>query len=350
MLLAAALDSPAQNAPAALSSAQVNAQWSRISQYEFAPVAPAANGASSPAVAVGNNSGPAGSPIAAAYLQRADEIDGFCAQNPGFPQLGEARRLEALMLVNARYNGLDSIAGRCDALVQSVRQDTTLSQESRFQLASLADLRAARVGGSASMNDLLAAVENTARALIQEFPNAPSAYESLLRIADDNVDAACTRIAQDLLKMPAPQNVGDGARRLLDRYALVGQPLAPLLGTALASGTQPGFRKNHMAVLYTWSTVSEGLTLGQQIAAAAPQDATIVGLNLNTDVASARKVAGDNNLPGIQIYGSAGLDPSLAGQRQLIGHDFVIVAARNGVITSVSARVDLAAKILAANQ
>jgi hypothetical protein len=351
LLLTAALGLFAQPSAAPQSTVQMEGQWNQIRQYEFTPPAKSANQSASTNTLTGSAVSIANASIAANYVQRADEINGFQTQNPDSPHASEARRLEALMLVYARYNGMDSVKDRCDARVLEVRRDKTLPEEARFQLASLADLRAERLSGASTQADLLAAFEKTTRSLILEFPHATSAYESLLHVADDAVDdAVATRIAADLLKMPAPQSVRDRAQRLLDRYALVGQPLTPLLGTALAASLPAGIPKGHMTVIYTWSAASEGVFLGHQIATVAPSDATIIGINVDTGGANARKAAQDNHLPGIQIVGSVGLIPRFADQLHLIGHDFVIVADRMGTITSVSGRVGLAAKISAANK
>ncbi len=324
-------------------------QWAKISHNDFPSILAPASGVASPQGAGATADPQANTARANQFLQRADDLKAYYTQNPSSTHGSEAHRLEALSLLYAQFDGLSSVGARCDALVKQVRADPSLPAADRFVVASQADLFAAERQIFATENARLLVIERTLRNLVQEFPDLPAAAEGLLRLAEDSDDVMAVRIAGDLLKMDIPPQVKDRAQLLLDRYALIGQSLQSLLGTAPAIAHLPARAGSGATVLYVWSTTSNGVYNGKQIAAAAVSNATIIGLNADVDESSARALAGTAGLPGLQIYSPTGLDSKLAQQLQPSGHDLLLIADRKGIIRSVSSH-DFAAKISAANQ
>jgi hypothetical protein len=292
----------------------------------------------------------AGSPsagIAADYLARAAALSAFCSSHASDPRAPEGRRLEAEMLLYAEYYGDTSSAGRCAALVRLVRADPTVAAEARFSLAAMADYQPSRFQAYSS-DDLRAAdQEKIARALLSEFPNVAASYEGLWRVANDSPDNSAVRIAGDLIQMDAaPAAVKAAAQLLLSRHALVGQSLSSILKKTLAVGAASPVTLGKAIVLYSWRSANYGtLQMAAAVAAQVPIGVTVIGVNLDTDAAVGRKTAAAQSLPGVQLYDSAGLDSKTAQALLLRDDIMVIVADGTGTITSVSGRLNLAAKI-----
>jgi hypothetical protein len=338
------------NQPNGTSSSTVDDRWRHLQRFEHTPPSvPAGSDISSSAATLSSLS-TTETATAAGYIQRADELVDFYTKNPTHVGVQEARRLEALMLLYARFNGDNSTNSRCDAAVEEVRRDMSLPTEERYAIALLRDYQGAALQAFDSEEHRRAEFESILRALLQEFPNIPGPYKALLNLAQDCAEGQGTRIASDLLKMNAPQDVKVAAQTLVERNALVGQPLAKLLSATLAADKIPAISQNHITILYAWASWNEcALITARQIADKAPTGATIIGVNFDQDSSTARKVAKDCALPGVQLYDAAGLDGKLARKLKLMGESVVMVTSRNGLISTVSGRIDLAAKILNAD-
>jgi len=276
-------------------------------------------------------------------VSKADELRDFRQRNANDARNHEARRLEALLLLRANLLGDTSIAARCDDLVGQVRSDASLAPAARYAVVVMADMREPATGKFKTEQARLDRFEEIIRGHIRDFPTLPDPYEALVHLADDSPDASLARLADDLVNMPGvPAEFKAAAKALQARHALQGQNLSALLASAMPTVERPALPKNKVVILYAWASWNPGGSIsGTEIATGAPADATIIGVNFDTDVAAAKKLAKEQKLPGVQLYDPAGLAGKLPQALCLTGKAVVYVTDREGNIRTVAARRNL---------
>lgn len=286
--------------------------------------------------------------IADRFLQAAAAAKAFAAEYPESAHAREAVRLEGKNILQAAMAGDVSQEARGREILKDIRGENTLPAKDRFELVALSELVRLRPLFP-DRDRFLPAYEESIRNQIIEFPKETAPYESLLRFAENLPDEAETRrIAQEIAeRMPAPTGVKAAAGEALTKLDLVGQSLAALLrGAAGWADDEVSSRKGGI-VLYTWSAQSPGsMAAAKNIAQRLPPTVQIIGVNLDTDVATAKAAAASEQLPGQQFYDDRGLDGPIAQALKLRRLGEVYVADATGTIRSVSAqRGDLSAKM-----
>jgi hypothetical protein len=336
LILALAVQGRAQTATATLS-------WKQLQGYEFQNFGASASGSTVTAT------GAEALPVDQLFAHVSD-LAAFISAHPGDSRVSEATRLEALMLVEAEVYGNFTQAAQCAALVAQVSADTSLSETSRCSLALLANSMSLQYQGytSATAAGLLQ-MEKSLRAIITEFPNSPAVYAELLSFAKCAPEAQALKIVKDLSVLKAPAAVVANAQLMLNRFNLEGQQLSSILGANLSVGQVPSLAAGHLTILYAWTYGNPGCayTAGQ-IKQLAPAGANVIGVNVDTDVASAQAFA--QNMPGVQLYDQKGLGSLLAKALYLDLDNTVILVGRAGTIVSVTGARGIEAKLASANQ
>jgi hypothetical protein len=175
------------------------------------------------------------------FRQTAQAAQDFYLQHPNAPKAAEARKLEAL----AGLEGItptDRTHERAAlATAAAFRTNRSHPVSARFEVAHAMERRAASkkilgrpwfshpaVGGM--MLDALHA----------EFGELPEIYGGFLALAEHSNCDNGRDVALRIVQAPAPESIKSAARRLIERYALVRQPLdfplTPLAGRATTLG------------------------------------------------------------------------------------------------------------------
>lgn len=290
-----------------------------------------------PPLARPDSNAPAGS--IQTYLSQADQFLLF-GKKAAPAQAREAKRLEALALLFAQQLGDDSQGRRLEQAVAAVRRDPQLTAHDRYEVAALADhQKLARQQRKLTRGKRVAGLEQVERALVTEFPDQPDSYEALLHLAESELtgDEAC-RIARDLAVTVGPPTwVVTRAQTLLQRYALVGQPLARLWPT-----TVPALPAGGPVVLYSWSSDSPAsLVLAQDLAKRFPAGTLFLGVCLDEDVVLGQSLADQFGLSGAPFYDAQGPQGLLAQRLMLNDAGLVYLADEGGVLRSVSAHLSM---------
>lgn len=150
------------------------------------------------------------------HIEQADRLRTFRSRNTGHAKAKEAMALEALELLYAAYAGDDTQKERRRDLVEQVRSDAALKVEDRASVAAYAENLQVFRDRSLTEIERALAYEAVARGLVAEFPEVPTAYESLWGIAQSLPVERRAEIAVELLDLPAPGHVKDSARTFLD--------------------------------------------------------------------------------------------------------------------------------------
>jgi hypothetical protein len=272
---------------------------------------------------------------ASGLVEKANRARDFHQKNAGHAKAGEAKRLEAILLLNALYQGETSIEGRARQAVQAIRSDVSLPEPMRAEVVGTAGFMAA-LGKNLKGPDLLADYEATARSLILEFPGQPQGYETLATIARESDETRSKALAQELLNMPAPESVKGQARFLLARYQLVGAPLDPILNDAGVEAAIKAVRKDRPSLIYTWATWSPGsVKLGQDLAKRNLGGVNVLAVNLDENVTAAQGLAAQSGLPGTLLYDARGVGGALAKGLKLSAAPQVYFVDAEGVVRDV---------------
>ena len=318
-------------------------EWGNLRGAALAPVAPDTGGLSD-ATTMKN--------VADRQLTKsrsiADQAKAFYTKNPSHANAGEARKIEAMQLIDAVNLGDTSIEGRMEDAVGAFCRDNRGAESQRAEVAGTYGFSAAmrkRLQGA----ELYTAYENTARSLMLSYPSQPQGYESLLTIAAGSDEKKGRALTEEILRMPAPASVKVGAQFLLDRLNLVGRPLGDLLTDAGAKTTQTALRSGTPTLIYTWASWSPGsIALGEMLAKRNISQANIIGLNLDEDVVAAGLMAKVHNLPGILHYYNRGLQGALAQRLRVNSAPVVFFIDAKGAVGDVRGMEDIEKKLNAA--
>jgi hypothetical protein len=268
-------------------------------------------------------------------LTKANRARDFHQKNSQHAKSSEAKKLEAVLLLNALHQGESSIEGRVRKTIDDIRKDKSLPESMRSEVVGTARFMGA-VRKNLKGAELFAEYEAIARSLILEFPGQPQGYESLYAIARDSEEAHGKALAQEILNMTAPEPVKRNAALLLARYQMVGKKLDGILEDAGDATAIQAFRKNRPTLIYTWATWSPGsIKLGQDLAKRGLGGINVLAVNLDEDVAAAQALAASSGLPGILLYDPRGQGGALAKGLKLNGAPQVYFVDAEGIVRDV---------------
>lgn len=182
------------------------------------------------------------------------------------------------------------------------------------------------------------ALKQVARGLAAEFPAEPGGYESLLGMARSSRDPAEARaLAEEVAGMAAPEEVRQQARQLVERFALVGQKIAPILDDAGFHGV---YEADRALIIYAWNMGSEHSRALAEKVGQQSGDAKLVGLCLDADLIAARDLAEKTGLPGRQFYDGRARSGALAQALRLTEAGWIYLVDRTGTVLSVRGQDD----------
>jgi hypothetical protein len=315
-----------------------DAQWNVVKTFGRQPTLPpsSGNGAAKPTRAEQSRN----------FISQADQLKAFYTAYPSHPSAKEAKRLETLALSHAALAGDTSQESRRLQLIETVRRDEALPPLSRFE--AVAWSRQVEVSRQSLATDAarLSAQEAATRQMIAEFPNLPEGYESLLAVARDAGPVRGPAILNDLRQMPTTGQVQMEVQTLLDRYALVGAALGPMLmktGFAgLAQRTQ-----GKAIILYAWSYNNPAsIAAAKRLAKLAPR-AAVIGVNLDPNAEEARRAASEKRLPGDQWADGNGPGNPIAVLLKMNRAPLVYLVDQAGAIRDINALVGTSSKLTA---
>jgi len=229
---------------------------------------------------------------ASVALLRADQARVFYNRFPASERVREARKLEAICLINAVVEGKAGEEERMRRTVAAFRADGAIPGWDRAVVAGTYEFNEARTRIK-SAEDMAREFEAVARGLMREFPDQPQGYTSLLTQAMMREPGEGRRMIQEVLDAPAPEEPRLRARRLATRLDLIGEPLMNHLD-GFSAGGRP-------SVIYFWSAASpDSLALAARLAPLDAAKVNLIGICIDADpVAAARAATG---LPGRLLY------------------------------------------------
>ena len=286
---------------------------------------------------------------ATAYLNASDQARDFYTKYSADPNAKEAKKLEATNLLRAVDAGDKSQAIKAQQIGRAFREDKTNPNDHRFEVAVLMNHQRVRDVALTDPKAAMVEYEKSARGLMGEFTNVPDAYDFLWGVARNSPPDRAKAIAGELLLLASPERVKIEARRLLERYAMVGKPAALNFTADDGSDFDLQKQKGKMTVIYVWGNISQGsLAAVPKIKNAVKPNVTFIGVNLDTDIAAAKATARRESLPGIQVYDAEGLNGAPARQLQLGQIPAVYVVDSKGILQGFGSPDELIGLLAAA--
>lgn len=250
----------------------------------------------------------------------------FQEKYPADPRIKEAKTIEVFALIRQVVSVHDP--ENIDAL-KLYFADSSLSNETRYDILSTLKGVELRLGRIKTRNDLRETRLAHARELINEFPENPKGYGYMLSVAKSIPGEKAASIARDISVMPsAPPEIRAGARRLASQREMEGKPF-----NLTAVDTQKYMGKP--LVVYSWTTQRQDV-LRQVARWARNLDVQFLGVNLDEDKEFARDVAARFPLFHDQIYDGGGMDGPLAAELYLTMVGSLYIVAKNGVLMDTS--------------
>jgi hypothetical protein len=330
----------AQSATPAVSTDPVDREWDALRMAAYAPNdarIQSAQDAASLKVAIAEQS--------REFTRRADAAKQFYTKNPSHPKAMAARKLEALMLVNAVQSGETALEGRMDDAALTFSTDPEVPEADRAEVAGTrAFINVARKNLQGAERQT--ALENISRSLILSFPKQPQGYESLFTLAREADEVKSKALLQDLSGPATPPAIRLQVRNTLDRYDLVGKPLDELVVAAGTKEARATLKPGRPTLVYTWATWSPGsLALGELLSKRNVKAVNVVGVNLDTDTAAAAAAATAHGLAGFLQYDARGTEGALARGLRADGAPLIYLIDADGVIRDVRGADDLEKKL-----
>ena len=161
----------------------------------------------------------------AAAEKIADQAKDFYTKYPADPRATEARDHERELLDASVKLGHTNALARLETLEKARLDDPKTSEDDRFALRATAAQRKAQALAATSEVEARASFEESARALIKEFPKRDEPYQMLLSLASDAPAEKARAIAQSLSSTNTPEAVREAASAMLRKFDLVGKPV-----------------------------------------------------------------------------------------------------------------------------
>lgn len=281
-------------------------------------------------------------------LEAANRARAFYLAFPNSARVPEARRFEALSLIDAAETGDAQAAERMKATVDAIRADTTLPAFERAVVIGTFEFHQAGKRAKKPA-DLLPGFEAVSRQLIRDFPDQPQGFVSLLTQAQLHDPATARTMAAEVLGAPlAPAEAKIHAQHLITRLDLVGQPADALLIPALEDGGKRSWRPSRPALVYFWATWSpDSLAFGKWLSARKLAQVNVVGICLDRSHDGLPAIAAAQSLPGTQILLFQGLQDDLAARLGADAAPLLYLVDASGRFTDVRGLDDVETKLAA---
>lgn len=281
-----------------------------------------------------------------ALRAKAQQAKDFYTHFGQHPYANEARKLEVLLMMDAARSGDTEAQSQVPTLVQTFRSDSSIPSSQRAIVAGAYDFGAA-ISAGGTQADLTRNYEAVARHLIQEFPDQPQGYVSLLTVASMHDDAGARALANEVATATeAPADTRMHAAAFVTRLDLVGAAAKDVFSGAAAEGkAKLNWSAGKPAIVYFWSAQNPASLAIASGLSARQTPALLMGICLDDDGAAAVKVAKARKLRGQLLY-PGGLTQSNLAKR--LGADLtplVFLVDGNGKISDVRGAEDLEAKL-----
>ncbi|MFT3867140.1 MAG: hypothetical protein QM715_01460 [Nibricoccus sp.] len=280
-----------------------------------------------------------------AILVKADRARSFYLTHKKHCQAVEARKLEALLLLDAVAEGQKSSDLRMQAAVKEFRGDVSIPSSQRAIVAGTYEFQMAR-DRIRSEADLVREYEQVARRLIEEFPDQPQGYISLLTQSMQRESASALAIAREVAGSAGPEIVRKQARRLVTRHTLVGQTITGLVSGSVLGETEIKWQEGKPGVIYFWATWNpDSVRFAEMLAARNLEKANVIGICIDSDLNRAKSAGTEHKLPGRLIYVCGGLEGDLADRLGAVEAPAVYLTATDGTIHDVRGLENIEAKL-----
>lgn len=275
-----------------------------------------------------------------AQMKRAAELaKQFRANYPGHAKANEARVQEVLALIGARHAGDATVEDRLVSAVTAIAGDRDAPESDRIRAVAAFQFNEA-MRGKASKSERLGRIETVARSLTVSYPSQSQGYESLLVVAAaSESDTKARELAQEVASGGGPFSLRQEAKYMVERFDLVGQPIAPLLQQGKAKAKH---QDGQTTVVYTWASSSPGsMALAAKLKQSIP-NARFIAVSLDEDTSAGSAKATEKSLPGEQEFDARGREGSVAQSLKLRRPGQVMLVDAQGIIREVRAEIDLA--------
>lgn len=285
----------------------------------------------------------------AAFVLAADKAKDFYEKYPGHVNAVDARKVEVDSLFKAVRAGATEHEPRALRLSREIRSDTKIPSRDRFQVAMMVREVAIRQQNLGEARDeILAQYEKAAMDLYGEFPEEPAVFDLLIGVAR-NANADKSRaLASQVLLMPAPPVAKEQARGIIARLDMPGKPLVAEWEDATGKPHQIQDFKGKIVVFYVWASWAPSPEADQKIKTMLPPAATLVSVNLDSDVTKGQAAKTKSGLGGISYFDQRGLDAPLARQLRADKVPGIYVVDAKGVFVGGGSPDQLAALLEAA--
>lgn len=236
------------------------------------------------------------------------------------------------------------------AAARALKADARVPAAARYELARLLTMAERKGRKFSAREEWLAAREAAARQLIRDSPGVDFAYDELLAVAAVSDGPRALRLAQELAAAPASPALKAHAAVIANRSSAPGQPLPAVLADLPGGAPLVERSRDRILIFYTWTPDdARSMDLAKSLAAAAPPEALVLGINLGPEASRALALARETRLPGEQLYGARAHDSPVVRRLGLTIPSQLYAVGRDGLIRDLTASADRAAALAKLN-
>jgi len=282
--------------------------------------------------------------------EAADKVKDFYTRFPDHPKAAEARKKEYEMAAIAVQLGNTNMEFRLAALESGRAKDPGLSEDERFELRARAVQRAAMKKQSQGMPAVMAELEKGARELIREFPKRSEVYEMLLEVASNASGDKARTLAQEIVDGPAPDDVKDSAKVLLNKMDAVGKPLIMQFTAVDGRDVDLSKLQGKVVLVDFWATwcapcVGEVPNVRATYEKLHPKGFEIIGISFDQDKEALEKFVAKEKITWPQFFDGKGWQNRFGREFGINSIPAMWLVDKKGLLRDLNARGDLADKV-----